>query len=143
MIQLRVDNVSRRQSNFLPKGRLFLEAEATGGRRQKIIRRQVSLETASSGFCLPIGSSSQNLFLEAECFGGRRQSGGGSHWRPPSEDNSEASWFRDRLQWLLPPDWQQQPELIFGGRMFWRPPPIGRQKPLTAAVRRCFGGKLI
>ena len=111
------------------------EVEATGSRRQMIFRRLVSLETASSGFCLPIGSSSQNLFLEAECFGGRRQSGGRSHWRPPSEDKSEASWFRDRLQWLLPPDWQQQPELIFGGRMFWRPPPIGRWKPLAAAVR--------
>ena len=80
------------------------EAEATGGRRQKIIRRLVGLETASSGFCLPIGSSSQNLFLEVECFGGRRQSGGRSHWRPPSEDNSEASWFENRLHRLLPPN---------------------------------------
>ena len=91
LIKTRVDNASRRQSNFLPKGRLFLEAEATGGRRQKIIRRQVGLETASSGFRLPIGSSSQNLFLKAECFGGHRQSGGGSHWQPPSDDISEAS----------------------------------------------------
>ena len=33
--------------------------------------------------------------------------------------------------------------IFFGGRMFWRPPLIGRRKPSVAAVSRHFGGKMI
>ena len=55
------------------------EANATGGRRQKIFWRQVDLEIAYSGFRLPFGGGNQKFYLEAECFGGHRQSGGESH----------------------------------------------------------------
>ena len=37
-----------------------------------------------------LAAAARILFLEAKRFRGRRQSGGGSHWRPSSEDNLEA-----------------------------------------------------
>ena len=83
MITVRVDK--RRKSS-----RFHFSSAAMAAAPQRFFCPQNVMVSTSSCFRLPIGSHRQNFFLEAERFGGRRQSGGGSHWRPPPEDNLKA-----------------------------------------------------
>ena len=69
-------------STFLP--------QPSAAASQRFFCPQNDMASTSSCFRLPIGGRRQKFFLETERFGDRRQSDGGSHWRPPSEDNLKA-----------------------------------------------------